>query len=140
VLTGFLGSGKTTFVNHLLREAHGLKVAIIENEYGETAIDDGLILRSSEEVGAVGRRAGLMPVGARAAASGGARVQWCRCRCGAGWGRVGHTGWGWGFQVGPGGPGRRQKRLCRRGGLGGTHGPHPPLLLRLAPCLAPSPR
>lgn len=33
VLTGFLGSGKTTLVNHILSASHGKKIAIIENEY-----------------------------------------------------------------------------------------------------------
>eukprot|EP00043_Microstomoeca_roanoka_P010362 m.98429 g.98429 ORF g.98429 m.98429 type:complete len:459 (-) comp14871_c0_seq1:109-1485(-) len=50
VLTGFLGSGKTTFVNHLLRAKHGKRVAIIENEFGEVGIDDGLVVQTDEEV------------------------------------------------------------------------------------------
>jgi len=50
ILTGYLGSGKTTFVNYLLRENHGYKFAIIENEFGEVGIDDGLVLQSNEEV------------------------------------------------------------------------------------------
>jgi G3E family GTPase len=50
VLTGFLGSGKTTFVNYLLREHHGLRLAIVENEFGEVGIDDGLVLQTNEEV------------------------------------------------------------------------------------------
>jgi G3E family GTPase len=45
-----LGSGKTTFVNYLLKENHGHKFAIIENEFGEVGIDDGLVLQSNEEV------------------------------------------------------------------------------------------
>ncbi len=32
VLTGFLGSGKTTFVNYMMKEFHGKRIAIIENE------------------------------------------------------------------------------------------------------------
>jgi len=40
VLTGFLGSGKTTLLNHLLTEEHGLRFAIIENEFGEVGIDE----------------------------------------------------------------------------------------------------
>jgi G3E family GTPase len=32
VVTGFLGSGKTTLVNHILTGNHGKKIAIIENE------------------------------------------------------------------------------------------------------------
>ena len=35
VLTGFLGAGKTTLLNHLLTGDHGMKFAIIENEFGE---------------------------------------------------------------------------------------------------------
>lgn len=35
VVTGFLGSGKTTLVNHILKEDHGLKIAVVENEYGQ---------------------------------------------------------------------------------------------------------
>jgi len=50
ILTGFLGSGKTTFVNYLLKENHGKKLAIVENEFGEVGIDDGLVIQSEEEV------------------------------------------------------------------------------------------
>ena len=32
VITGFLGSGKTTLLNALLRQDHGLRIAVIENE------------------------------------------------------------------------------------------------------------
>ena len=47
ILTGFLGSGKTTLLNHILTATHGKKIAIIENEFGEVAIDDALIQKSS---------------------------------------------------------------------------------------------
>lgn len=40
---GYLGSGKTTMVNHLLRHANGRKLAILVNEFGELAIDEDLI-------------------------------------------------------------------------------------------------
>lgn len=50
ILTGYLGSGKTTFVNYLLKENHGHKIAIIENEFGEVSIDDGLVMKSEEEI------------------------------------------------------------------------------------------
>merc|ERR1712022_28737 len=50
ILTGYLGSGKTTFINYLLKENHGYKFAIIENEFGDVGIDDGLVLQSNEEV------------------------------------------------------------------------------------------
>ncbi len=32
VITGFLGSGKTTLVNRILKETHGMRIAVIENE------------------------------------------------------------------------------------------------------------
>ena len=48
VLSGFLGSGKTTLVNHILQGQHGKKIAIIENEFGKISIDDALVLRSKE--------------------------------------------------------------------------------------------
>lgn len=50
VLTGFLGSGKTTLLNYILKENHGMKIAVIENEFGEIGIDGDLVLESSEEV------------------------------------------------------------------------------------------
>lgn len=34
VITGFLGAGKTTLVNHILTGKHGKKIAVIENEFG----------------------------------------------------------------------------------------------------------
>ena len=39
VVTGFLGSGKTTLINYILKEQHGRKVAVIVNEFGEIGID-----------------------------------------------------------------------------------------------------
>lgn len=42
VVTGFLGSGKTTLVNYILKEQNEWKIAVLENEFGEVAIDDGL--------------------------------------------------------------------------------------------------
>ena len=48
VLTGFLGSGKTTLLNHILTATHGKKIAIIENEFGDVAIDDKLVQSNSK--------------------------------------------------------------------------------------------
>jgi len=50
VLTGFLGSGKTTLLNRVLREQHGMRIAVVENEFGEVGIDDALIIDSEEEI------------------------------------------------------------------------------------------
>ena len=50
VLTGFLGSGKTTLLNHILSKQHGLRIAVIENEFGEIGIDDALVINADEEV------------------------------------------------------------------------------------------
>lgn len=49
ILTGFLGAGKTTFVNYMMKENHGKKIAIIENEFGEVGVDDGLVKMESKE-------------------------------------------------------------------------------------------
>jgi len=44
VLTGFLGSGKTTLLNHILHdETHGMKFAVIENEFGEIGVDEKIM-------------------------------------------------------------------------------------------------
>jgi len=50
VLTGFLGSGKTTLLNHLLSSNHGLKFAIIENEFGEVGIDEKILGNTGEGI------------------------------------------------------------------------------------------
>ena len=42
VITGFLGAGKTTLVNYILKEQNKWKICVLENEFGEVAIDDGL--------------------------------------------------------------------------------------------------
>jgi len=46
VLSGFLGSGKTTLMNHLLATMNRKRVAVIENELGEIPIDHHLVLRT----------------------------------------------------------------------------------------------
>jgi len=50
VLTGFLGSGKTTLLNRILTENHGLRIAVIENEFGEVGIDHELVINADEEI------------------------------------------------------------------------------------------
>ena len=50
VVTGFLGSGKTTLVNYILSENHGKRIAVIENEFGEIGIDDALVIDAEEEI------------------------------------------------------------------------------------------
>jgi G3E family GTPase len=49
ILTGFLGSGKTTLLKRVLQEAHGQKIAIIENEFGEENIDNDILVTDSKE-------------------------------------------------------------------------------------------
>jgi G3E family GTPase len=50
VIAGFLGSGKTTLVNHILANQHGLKTAVIVNEIGEIGIDADLIIAASDSM------------------------------------------------------------------------------------------
>ncbi len=47
LLSGFLGAGKTTVLNHLLNHADGLRFAVVENEFGAVNIDSQLISRNS---------------------------------------------------------------------------------------------
>ena len=42
VIGGYLGAGKTTLINHLLRNAGGRRLAVLVNEFGELAIDEDL--------------------------------------------------------------------------------------------------
>ncbi|MDP3671755.1 MAG: GTP-binding protein [Telluria sp.] len=49
VITGFLGSGKTTLINRLLREQHGQRLAVIENEFGAVGIDADILAVEHEE-------------------------------------------------------------------------------------------
>jgi G3E family GTPase len=49
ILTGFLGSGKTTLLKRVLSEAHGQKIAVIENEFGEENIDNEILVADTNE-------------------------------------------------------------------------------------------
>jgi G3E family GTPase len=44
LIGGYLGAGKTTLVNHLLRHAGGRRIAVLVNDFGEVSIDANLIL------------------------------------------------------------------------------------------------
>lgn len=50
ILTGFLGSGKTTLLNNILRDnSHGMRFAVIENEFGEIGVDEGILSENIDE-------------------------------------------------------------------------------------------
>ncbi|MBQ5964388.1 GTP-binding protein [Massilia sp. ZL223] len=49
ILTGFLGAGKTTLLNRILQEEHGMKIAVIENEFGQESIDNEILVRDTTE-------------------------------------------------------------------------------------------
>lgn len=49
ILTGFLGAGKTTLLNRILQEPHGLKIAVIENEFGPESIDNEILMHENTE-------------------------------------------------------------------------------------------
>ncbi|WP_287129893.1 GTP-binding protein [Candidatus Cyanaurora vandensis] len=50
IITGFLGSGKTTLVNHILTNNQGIKTAVIVNEFGDIGIDSALIVSTDESM------------------------------------------------------------------------------------------
>ncbi|BAZ24544.1 cobalamin biosynthesis protein CobW [Kalymmatonema gypsitolerans NIES-4073] len=47
IITGFLGSGKTTLIRHLLQNNQGRRIAVLVNEFGELGID-GELLKSCQ--------------------------------------------------------------------------------------------
>jgi G3E family GTPase len=49
ILTGFLGSGKTTLLKRILNDKHGMKIAVIENEFGEENIDNEILVQEEGE-------------------------------------------------------------------------------------------
>lgn len=50
LLTGFLGAGKTTFLNAALKQKSSTRFAIIENEFGEEDIDSELIIKADDDL------------------------------------------------------------------------------------------
>ncbi|MCL1066702.1 GTP-binding protein [Shewanella olleyana] len=50
ILSGFLGSGKTTTLNHLLNTPHGMKLAVLVNDFGRINIDAELIESKTDEM------------------------------------------------------------------------------------------
>ena len=50
LLTGFLGSGKTTVLNHLMQQPEMARTLVIINEFGETALDHQLVTSSQENL------------------------------------------------------------------------------------------
>ena len=49
VITGFLGAGKTTLIRHLIENAHGRRIALIVNEFGDVGIDGDLLKACGNE-------------------------------------------------------------------------------------------
>ena len=50
ILTGFLGSGKTTILNHIVKQPEMKATAVIINEFGEIGIDHLLVETSEEQM------------------------------------------------------------------------------------------
>lgn len=50
IITGFLGSGKTTVLNHILNHCQDLKVAVLVNEFGDINIDSQLLVSMDEDM------------------------------------------------------------------------------------------
>lgn len=50
IITGYLGSGKTTLVNHILTNNKKKKIAVLVNEFGEIGIDNELIVKTKEDI------------------------------------------------------------------------------------------
>ena len=49
IINGFLGSGKTTLLNRILNSDHGLKIAVIVNDFGDIDIDTELLVNFESE-------------------------------------------------------------------------------------------
>jgi G3E family GTPase len=50
IITGFLGAGKTTFLNHFISQKERERILVIENECGDTNVDGALVLEGVEDV------------------------------------------------------------------------------------------
>ena len=51
IISGFLGSGKTTFIKKMIEEVFkGEKIVLIENEFGEVGIDGGFLKDAGIEI------------------------------------------------------------------------------------------
>ncbi len=50
IISGYLGSGKTTFINEIIHFYKQRKLAIIENEFGEIAIDNDLVIGVDDQI------------------------------------------------------------------------------------------
>ena len=48
--SGFLGAGKTTLINKVLKEKHGEHIAVVINEFGEIGVDHQFVLDVEEEI------------------------------------------------------------------------------------------
>lgn len=60
LITGFLGAGKTTFLNHLIQERSNERLFVIENEVGKINVDCELVMNGDNEDDIVGLTAGCL--------------------------------------------------------------------------------
>jgi G3E family GTPase len=50
IITGFLGSGKTTLVNQIIKENSDVRFGLIINEFGEVGVDSELVAKTDQEI------------------------------------------------------------------------------------------